>query len=121
MHSVPSSALRMIDCAIEAAIARRGWPAEKVDDPARIAAASLVADGQIVGWFQGRAEFGPRALGSRSLLADPRRPEVRETLNRRIKHREPFRPFGASVLAEDAADWFEFPPIGRGPLLAATS
>ncbi len=96
------------DCAIEAAIARRGWPVEKVDDPARIAA-GLVADGRIVGWFQGRAEFGPRALGNRSLVADPRRPEVRETLNRRIKHREPFRPFGASVRAENAADWFEFP------------
>ena len=60
-------------------------------------------------------EFGPRALGGRSLLADPRRAEVRDALNRRIKHREPFRPFGASVLAEDAADWFADPrAIGRG-------
>ena len=69
-------------------------------------AASLLADGQIVGWFQGRTEFGPRALGNRSLLADPRGARVREELNRRIKHREPFRPFGASVLAEEAGRWF---------------
>jgi len=96
------------DSAIDAAITRWGWPAVKVEDPARMAA-SLVADGQIVGWFQGRTEFGPRALGGRSLLADPRRPGVRDALNRRIKHREPFRPFGASVRAEDAADWFEIP------------
>ena len=61
------------DSAIEAAIARWGRRAEKVQDPARMAA-SLLADGQIVGWFQGRMEFGPRALGGRSLLADPRRP-----------------------------------------------
>jgi carbamoyltransferase len=96
------------DTAIDAAIARSGWPAAKVEDPARLAA-SLVADGQIVGWFQGRSEFGPRALGGRSLLADPRRPGLRDTLNRRTKHREPFRPFGASVRAEDAADWFQIP------------
>ena len=91
--------------AIEAALARSGFPFETVRNPAGMAA-SLLADGQIVGWFQGRTEFGPRALGGRSLLADPRRAVVRDELNRRIKHREPFRPFGASVLAEDAASWF---------------
>jgi len=96
------------DRSIEAAISRWGVPTEKVQDPARMAA-SLVADGQIVGWFQGRMEFGPRALGGRSLLADPRRRALRDALNRRIKHREPFRPFGASVLAEDAAAWFKLP------------
>jgi carbamoyltransferase len=96
------------DSAIDAAIRRWGFPAEKVQDPARMAA-SLLARGQIVGWFQGRTEFGPRALGGRSLLADPRRFEVRDALNRRIKHREAFRPFGASVLAEAAGDWFEIP------------
>jgi carbamoyltransferase len=94
--------------AIDAAISRSGLAAEIVADPA-VTAASLVADGQVVGWFQGRDEFGPRALGSRSLLADPRRAEIRTALNRRIKHRESFRPFGASVLAEDAADWFQIP------------
>ena len=76
--------------------------------------------GQIVGWFQGRMEFGPRALGGRSLLADPRRTGLRDRLNRRVKHRESFRPFGASILAEDAADWFEFQTGDPGPLLAGT-
>lgn len=102
--------------AIDAAIVRAGLAAEPVDDPARLAA-SVIASGQIVGWFQGRLEFGPRALGGRSLLADPRRGELRDRLNQRVKHRESFRPFGASILAESAADWFEF-PAGRS---AATS
>jgi carbamoyltransferase len=59
-------------------------------------------------------EFGPRALGGRSLLADPRRLEIRDTLNRRIKHRESFRPFGASVLSNDMADWFQLPSDRAG-------
>jgi carbamoyltransferase len=59
-------------------------------------------------------EFGPRALGNRSLLADPRQPGIRERLNRRIKHRESFRPFAASVLEEEAAAWFEFPAARNG-------
>ncbi len=63
--------------------------------------------GKIVGWFQGRMEFGPRALGARSILADPRRKDMKDTLNRRIKFREPFRPFCPSVLAEAAGDYFE--------------
>ena len=67
----------------------------------------LLADGQIVGWFQGRAEFGPRALGNRSILADPRRPDMKDTLNARVKHREPFRPFAPAVLHERAGDYFE--------------
>jgi carbamoyltransferase len=96
------------DRAIESAIARRDFQAEKVQDPAA-SAATLIADGQIVGWFQGRMEFGPRALGARSLLADPRRRAVRDVLNQRIKRRESFRPFGASVLAEEAGTWFELP------------
>ncbi|MGO9468611.1 MAG: carbamoyltransferase [Isosphaeraceae bacterium] len=96
------------DRAIEAALSRWGFAAERVKDPAA-AAASHIADGRIVGWFQGRLEFGPRALGARSLLADPRSPVVRDALNRLIKHREPFRPFGAAVLAEEAKAWFEMP------------
>ena len=72
-------------------------------------AASLIALGLIVGWFQGRMEFGPRALGHRSLLADPRSARVRDALNQRIKHRERFRPFGASVLAESVDLWFDIP------------
>src|SRR6185503_7438043 len=67
---------------------------------------ALVA-GQVVGWFDGRMEFGPRALGHRSVLADPRRAEMKDVLNRRIKHREPFRPFAPAVLAERASEWFE--------------
>jgi carbamoyltransferase len=69
--------------------------------------AEALADGKIVGWFQGRMEFGPRALGNRSILADPRRPEMKDVLNARIKHREPFRPFAPSVLEECLGDWFE--------------
>lgn len=70
-------------------------------------AAEIVADGKILGWFQGRAEWGPRALGNRSIVADPRRPEMKEILNRRIKHREIFRPFAPSILAERTSEWFE--------------
>jgi carbamoyltransferase len=80
--------------------------ARKLDDPAR-EAAHMIADGKIVGWFQGRMEFGQRALGSRSILADPRRAEMKEIVNARIKFREPFRPFAPSVLAEYAEEYFE--------------
>src|SRR5215831_12873154 len=70
-------------------------------------AAAIIADGQILGWFQGRAEWGPRALGNRSIVADPRRPEMKEILNKRIKHREIFRPFAPSILAEATSAYFE--------------
>jgi len=70
-------------------------------------AARLIAGGNVVGWFQGRLEFGPRALGGRSILADPRDPKMRDTLNMKIKFREGFRPFAPSVLAERASDWFD--------------
>ncbi len=70
-------------------------------------AVAIIADGKILGWFQGRAEWGPRALGNRSIVADPRRPEMKEILNRRIKHREIFRPFAPSILAEFTAEYFE--------------
>src|SRR5713101_5128607 len=66
-----------------------------------------IAQGKIVGWFQGRMEFGPRALGNRSILADPRRKDMKEILNTRIKYREPFRPFCPSILAEKVGDFFE--------------
>jgi carbamoyltransferase len=69
--------------------------------------AAMIADGKILGWFQGRAEWGPRALGNRSIVADARRPEMKEILNRRIKHREIFRPFAPSILAEKTSEWFE--------------
>lgn len=69
--------------------------------------ARLLAEGKIIGWFQGKMEFGPRALGNRSILADPRRQDMRKILNFRIKHREGFRPFAPSVLEEDAKEYFE--------------
>jgi carbamoyltransferase len=70
-------------------------------------AARHIAAGKIVGWFQGAAEWGPRALGNRSILADPRRAEMKEVLNRRIKHREPFRPFAPSIVEEAVGEFFE--------------
>src|SRR5690349_7500375 len=70
-------------------------------------AARDIADGLVVGWFQGRVEFGPRALGNRSIVADPRRAEMRDVLNERIKKREPFRPFAPSILEERVGDYFE--------------
>jgi carbamoyltransferase len=70
-------------------------------------AAALVAEGRILGWFQGRFEWGPRALGDRSIVCDPRQAAMKDHLNSRIKHRESFRPFAPSVLEERAADWFE--------------
>jgi carbamoyltransferase len=69
--------------------------------------ARLIGEGNVVGWFQGRMEFGPRALGGRSILADPRDPKMRDTLNMKIKFREGFRPFAPSVLADKAHEWFD--------------
>jgi carbamoyltransferase len=69
--------------------------------------AEAVAEGQVVGWFQGRMEWGPRALGSRSIVCDPRRADMKEILNRKIKRRESFRPFAPSILREHVAEWFE--------------
>jgi carbamoyltransferase len=70
-------------------------------------AAQALADGRAVGWFSGRMEFGPRALGGRSILADPRNPTMQRTLNLKVKYRESFRPFAPSVLREDVAEWFD--------------
>ena len=69
--------------------------------------AQLISDGNIVGWYQGKMEWGPRALGNRSILADPRREDMKDILNRKIKHRESFRPFAPSILEEYASDYFE--------------
>jgi len=69
--------------------------------------AAAIADGKVIGWFQGRLEFGPRALGNRSILADPRRKDMKDILNQRIKNRETFRPFAPSVPVERAGDFFE--------------
>jgi len=69
--------------------------------------AQAIADGKVVGWFQGRMEWGPRALGNRSILADPRRADMKELLNAKIKRRESFRPFAPSILREEVGEWFE--------------
>jgi carbamoyltransferase len=81
--------------------------------------AQALADGRAVGWFQGRMEFGPRALGNRSILADPRSPEMQKTLNLKVKYRESFRPFAPAVLAEDVQDWFELDRASPYMLLVA--
>jgi len=82
-----------------------------VDDEASLLAraADALAEGRAVGWFQGRMEFGPRALGNRSILADPRSAHMQQILNLKVKYRESFRPFAPAVLAEDTEDWFELP------------
>ncbi len=74
-----------------------------------LATARELAEGKVIGWFQGGMEFGPRALGNRSILADPRLPHMRDHLNEVIKYRESFRPFAPVILAEDAATLFEIP------------
>merc|ERR1711991_1218090 len=69
--------------------------------------ANDLSKGSIIGWFQGRMEFGPRALGGRSILGDPRSPNMQKNLNLKIKYRESFRPFAPSVLREDLTEWFD--------------
>src|SRR5260221_12157092 len=93
---------------IERRLRAAGAKFEVLDDDALLSAsAKALAQGQALGWFQGRMEFGPRALGARSILGDPRSATMQSVLNLKIKHRESFRPFAPAVLAEDAADWFE--------------
>jgi len=90
------------------ALASNGYSIAQLSEPELMRqTAQIIADGKILGWFQGRAEWGPRALGNRSIVADPRRPEMKEILNRRIKHREIFRPFAPSILAESTGVYFE--------------
>ena len=69
--------------------------------------AQAIADGAVVGWFQGRMEWGPRALGNRSIVCDPRRADMKDILNPKIKRRESFRPFAPSILREAVPEWFE--------------
>ncbi|MGE3776054.1 MAG: carbamoyltransferase [Pirellulaceae bacterium] len=92
----------------ERAIQAAGVPAERLDEAQLIERTTdLLLAGRVVGWFQGRMEFGARALGSRSLLADPRRTDMRDIINLRIKFREKFRPFAPSILEEHVGEWFE--------------
>ena len=99
----PAFSLDEIRAALDAAGARY----ETLADSVLIdTTAEALAAGEAVGWFQGRMEFGPRALGNRSILGDARSPTMQKTLNLKVKHRESFRPFAPSVLREDVADWF---------------
>jgi carbamoyltransferase len=93
---------------IEARLTAAGAKFEVLDDAALVeACASDLAEGKALGWFQGRMEFGPRALGCRSIIGDPRSPTMQKQLNLKVKYRESFRPFAPSVLRERVADWFE--------------
>ncbi len=87
---------------------RNGYPYEYLEDglvPLRVA--DLIAEGKVIGWFQGRMEFGPRALGARSIIGDPRNPKMQSQMNLKIKYRESFRPFAPSVLMEEVDKFFE--------------
>lgn len=90
-------------------LARNGCVVERIADEAVLCArtARAIAEGKVIGWFQGRMEWGPRALGNRSILGDPRRADMKDILNLKIKRRESFRPFAPSILREHVKDWFE--------------
>ncbi|WP_417735092.1 carbamoyltransferase [Rosistilla oblonga] len=95
-----------VECA--SAITDAGLPFDLLEETKLIdQTTDLMLDGNVVGWFQGRMEFGARALGSRSLIADPRRTDMRDIINLRIKFREKFRPFAPSILEEHVGEWFE--------------
>jgi carbamoyltransferase len=93
----------------EAGIAAQGCVVARMKDDASLChkAATAIADGKVVGWFQGRMEWGPRALGNRSIVCDPRRADMKDILNLKIKRRESFRPFAPSILREAVPEWFE--------------
>jgi carbamoyltransferase len=108
------------DEAVRARLDAVGARYEAVGDEEVIpATADMLASGRAVGWMQGRMEFGPRALGARSILADPRSPAMQKTLNLKVKFRESFRPFAPSVLREDVSDWFDFDTDSPYMLLVA--
>jgi carbamoyltransferase len=90
-------------------LAREGCHVTEIDTESELCrrTAAAIAAGGVIGWFQGRMEWGPRALGNRSILGDPRRADMKDILNRKIKRRESFRPFAPSILREAVTDWFE--------------
>jgi carbamoyltransferase len=105
---------------IEAALTAAGANYRRLPEAELLAAcARYMAEGKALGWVQGRMEFGPRALGARSILADARSPEMQKTLNLKVKYRESFRPFAPAVLAEDAAEWFKLEGSSPYMLLVA--
>lgn len=83
-------------------------------------AASLIADGKVLAWYQGRMEYGPRALGNRSILADPGHPEMRDRINAMVKKREAFRPFAPAVSVEEVGKWFDVAPLTEMPYMITT-
>jgi carbamoyltransferase len=95
-----------VETALNKGMTRLETTARRSDDICR-EAAKLLSEQRVLGWFQGRSEFGPRALGNRSIIADPRKPEMKDTLNKRVKHRQAFRPFAPIVLYERASEIFE--------------
>ncbi|HVU36013.1 MAG TPA: carbamoyltransferase [Opitutaceae bacterium] len=115
----PAPMLADIESVLRAERAVYRWVASEDELCADIAA--LLAAGKVVGWVQGRMEFGPRGLGSRSILGDPRNPAMQSLMNRKIKFRESFRPFAPAVLREQAAEYFDLRPDQESPymLLAA--
>ena len=100
--------------AIMAALAESGLASKLVDDDSKLIELTIdrLTSGKVVGWFQGRFEWGPRALGNRSIIADPRRGDMKDIVNNKIKFREPFRPFAPSVLAEELPKYFDVPDAG---------
>ncbi len=106
---------------VEKFIADHALPAVHMNTEAALctAVADLLARGDVVGWHQGRMEFGPRALGNRSILGDPRNSEMQKRMNLKIKYRESFRPFAPAVMAEEVADWFEIEQESPYMLLVA--
>lgn len=95
---------------MQEAIRSHGLRSRRVDDVA-CQTAQLLSEGHVIGWYQGRMEWGPRALGNRSILADPRRAHMKDVINSKVKFREPYRPFAPSVLEEDVEDYFHFSGI----------
>ena len=105
---------------VERRLTEAGAVFDLMDEPSLLdATTAALIEEKAVGWFQGRMEFGPRALGNRSILADPRSPSMQKTLNLRVKYRESFRPFAPSVLREDTQDWFEIDADSPYMLLVA--
>ncbi len=111
------------DPEIVLAISRYKLKSEKIDSMKELnrKVSQLLTQGQVIGWVEGKMEFGPRALGGRSILADARNPEMQKTLNLRIKKRESFRPFAPVVLAEYVHEWFEWPENKSSPFMLFTA
>ncbi len=106
---------------VAAILDRQGWPSHQIADPNDLSrtVASALAEGKVVGYFAGRMEFGPRALGARSILGDPRRPEMQSVMNLKVKFRESFRPFAPAILANRVSEYFDLEEESPYMLLVA--